>query len=234
MACHIAGLRRKLHELLMIDYAAARRHMVDSQLRPNRVTDQRLLGAFLAVPRERFVPAELAGVAYIDEDIHIGGGRYLVEPMVLGRLLQAALVGPGDRVLDIGCATGYSTAILATLAARVTAIEEVPGLVQWAGEALSALDLAGITVLEGPLVDGDAQAGPYDVILIGGAVADIPAQIAAQLAPGGRLVTVIKAPNRIGKAVLMEPAGGTLSRRELFDASVPLLPGFVPQPSFQF
>ena len=223
----------------MADFDTMRAHMVEGQIRPNKVTDARLIEALAQVPRERFVPAHLQGVAYVDEDLPLGGGRYLMEPVVFARLVEAARVGAGDTVLDVGCATGYSTAVLGRLAASVIGLESDPELLAAATRLLAELEVDNAVVVEGALAEGCPDQAPYDVILIGGAVADLPEAILAQLAEGGRLVTVI--PDRhvsdachVGKAVRVSRRGGTASRRPLFDAAVPLLPGFEPEPGFVF
>src|SRR6185312_13026628 len=182
----------------MPDYAAARRNMVDSQLRTNRITDAGLLAAMGEVPREAFVPPQLAGVAYVDEDISIGQGRYLMEPMVLGRLLQAARIQPSDMVLDIGCATGYSSAIAAKLAATVIALESDSALARAAEGNFAKLRIDNVVVQRDELRVGCPRHAPFDVILIQGSVSEIPAAIAAQLGEGGRLVAVVAPPDRTG------------------------------------
>lgn len=223
----------------MADFDTMRAHMVESQIRPNKVTGARLIEALGAVPRELFVPPPLRGVAYVDEDLPIGGARYLMEPVVFARLIEAAQVGAGDTVLDVGCATGYSTAVLGRLAASVIGLESDPELLAAATRLLAELEVDNAVVVEGALAGGCPDQAPYDVILIGGAVADLPEAIVAQLAEGGRLVTVI--PDRhvsdachVGKAVRVSRRGGVASRRALFDAAVPLLPGFEPAPGFVF
>jgi len=217
-----------------VDFAAARAHMVDSQLRTNRVNDPVLLDAFAFVPRERFVPAAKRGVAYVDEDIATAAGRYLMEPMVLARLLQAAEVAPGDVVLDVGCGSGYAAAVLSRLAATVVAVESDAALRQQASETLADLGLDNAVVVEGPLTEGYPGQAPYNVILIEGAVGEVPERIAGQLADGGRLVTVVKAGTGLGRATLTQHLGGTLSSRTIFDAATPLLPGFEREVGFVF
>ena len=132
----------------MQDYAAARRHMVDSQIRPNKVTDERIMKAMGKVPREIFVPPSLKGVAYVDEDIQIAPGRFLMEPQVLARLIQAAEIEPTDAVLEIGSATGYASAILSHLAESVVAVESDPQLAEIANKALAALEITNVAVVE--------------------------------------------------------------------------------------
>lgn len=218
----------------MIDFETARRNMVDNQLRPNKVTDERVLAAMGAVPRERFVPDSLRGVAYVDEDLPFGGGRVLMEPMVLGRLLQAVEIAPTDVVLDIGCGTGYTAAICAKLAATVVAVDCDPRLAAQAGQTLSALGIDNVVTVEAPLAEGYPAQAPYDVIVFSGAVPEIPEKILDQLADRGRLCAVVAPPRQAPAAVLACNWGGTPSMRKIFDAAVPLLPGFQPKPQFVF
>ena len=218
----------------MIDYAAARMNMADSQLRTNQVTDAALLDAFESVPRELFVPAGRGGVAYVDEDIALGSGRYLLEPMVLARLLQAARPGAAEIALDVGCGTGYSTAILAHLVATVVALESDQDLATRAGRTLADLGLDNALVVNGDLTKGYPAQAPYNVILIDGGVAEVPEAISRQLADGGRLVAVITDSSNIGRATLIERHGEVISGRILFDAAVPELPEFRPVPGFVF
>ena len=217
-----------------MDFAAARVNMVDSQLRTNQVLDEAVLDAFLMVPRERFVPVVFHDTAYVDEDLPLGGGRALLAPLTLARLLDAARVQATDRVLDIGGANGYGPAIVARIAAGVTVVEEDAGLAGQARARLAELGVLHATLVEGPLAKGHAAAAPYDVIVIEGAVASIPDAVAAQLAEGGRLVTVHRSGAEPGRAILVNRIQGALSRRILFDAAAPLLPGFAPAPSFVF
>ncbi|HXV25994.1 MAG TPA: protein-L-isoaspartate O-methyltransferase [Alphaproteobacteria bacterium] len=216
-----------------MDFAAARRNMVDRQLRTNKVTDEAVLEALGRVPRERFVPEGLRGAAYIDEDLPLGNGRYLIEPMAFGRLLQAAQIKRTDLVLDLGCGPGYSTAILSHLANMVVALECDGTLARRAGAALSELALDNAVVVEGPLEQGWPAQAPYDVVMLGGAAARIPEALLGQLAEGGRLAGV-EMRGRVGRAVLYARYHGSISGRTLFDAAVPLLPGLAEEPSFVF
>lgn len=220
-------------------YAEARANMVDNQVRPNKVTDDRVLAAMAAVPRERFVPEKFAGIAYVDEDIAVSPDRYLMEPMVLARLLQAAAIEPADVVLDIGCATGYSTAVLARLADTVVAVESDAELAETAIALMTELDADNTAVVTGELAQGYAKQAPYDVIVLGGAVEEVPRALSDQLVEGGRLVAVVTgetggARKRVGRATLVRRKYGTLSSRVLFDAAVPPLPGFAIQRGFVF
>ncbi len=217
-----------------MDYAAARFNMVENQIRTNRVIAPDVLEAMSELPRELFVPKQLRGIAYVDEDIDLGNGRYLMEPLVLARLLQLAQVRPSDVVLDVGCGTGYSAAVLARMASTVVALETDPDLATRAGGLLSELGVDTVAVVTGELRDGYPQQGPYDVIFVDGGVQEIPQALCNQLAEGGRLVTVVMRDDGFGRGVLLERIGGRFSRREAFDAATPLLPGFARAPGFIF
>jgi protein-L-isoaspartate(D-aspartate) O-methyltransferase len=218
----------------MSDYARARRHMVDCQLRPNKVLDPAILDAMATVPRERFVPRGLRGVAYVDEDLPIGADRYLMEPVVAARLLQAAAVRPGDVALDVGCGTGYEAAVLARLAGAVAALEGDRALAEKAFAALGDLAIDNVAVVNGPPREGFPDQAPYDVIFLSGAVAEVPETLLAQLAEGGRLVGVVARSGGGGRALLYLRTGELTSHRALFDAATPLLPDLAPQPRFVF
>jgi protein-L-isoaspartate(D-aspartate) O-methyltransferase len=218
----------------MTDLARARTNMIESQLRPNNVTDERILKAIRATPRELFVPAARRGIAYIDEDIDIGHGRCLIEPMVFGRMLEQARVGPDDIVLDVACGTGYSAAVLARLADTVVAVEDVPELAAQANEIMTDLAIGNAVVVKGVLPEGRPGEAPFDVILIDGAVAAIPAALIAQLGEGGRLVTVERPGSGAGRITLLVNRGGAISRYQAFDASTPVLAAFSPEPGFVF
>ena len=217
----------------MFDTAAARRMMVDGQVRTADVTNLNLIDAMLAVPRELFVPPAVAGQAYLDSDIAVAKGRALLKPMVLAKLLQAADVAEGDHVLDVGCATGYSSAVLARLAGAVIALEEDAGLAERARENLRAAGASQVQIVSGPLADGAPAHGPYDVILVNGALEVAPKVLLHQLKPGGRLVGVLgRGP--AGKAMLYCSIGGDCGGRPIFDAAAPLLPGFAAPAAFVF
>jgi len=217
-----------------MDFAAARANMVDCQLRTNKVRDGRLIHAFETVPRELFVPARQRAIAYVDEDLEIAPGRYLIEPMVLARLLQAAAVAPDDLVLEIGGGCGYGTAILAQLGATVVSLESDKALAAAAAEAQAQLVIDNVLMVAGALSEGYDKQAPYNVIVINGAVGEIPDAIAEQLAEAGRLVAVVRGDTAPGQAVLVERHGANISRRVLFDAATPVLPEFVRAPGFVF
>ena len=217
----------------MFDAAVARRLMVDGQVRTADVTDAALLEAMLTIPRERFLPPALAPLAYLDNDIPIAKGRALLKPMVLAKLLQVAQIGSGERVLDVGCGTGYSAALLARLAASVVALEEDAALAAQARQALQAGGGAAVEVVVGPLTAGWPAGAPYDVILLNGAAEVLPEALGQQLTPNGRLVAVGGKPPAT-KATIYHMIEGRLVGRPVFDASAPLLPGFAAPPAFVF
>lgn len=218
----------------MYDYAAARTNMVEGQIRPNKVTDHRLVEALLDIPREVFVPKAARGIAYVDEDIAVGNGRYLMEPMVFARMIQEVGVEESDVVLDIGCGTGYSTAILGKLGATVVGIESDAELAQRATQALAEVGIDNAVVITAPLVEGYPAQAPYDVIVIEGLVAEVPDAITAQLADGGRLIAAVHGGRGVGEVKLFQRVGGVVSGRVLFEAQPRQLPGFEPKPTFVF
>lgn len=219
----------------MQNFDLARENMILSQLRPMGVSSPALIEAIHALPRERFVPRHLQRIAYVDEEIDVGGGRVLPEPAVLARLIQALEVTSDDVVLDIACGTGYSTALLARMAATVVALDVGLDMVSEAERLLRELDICNAVVV--PQVDlsqGYAAQAPYHKILINGSVVEVPEGILSQLADGGRLVTVISNGGHMGSAVLFIRTGDSFSRRTLFDAAAPALSGFGSRKSFDF
>lgn len=219
----------------MMDFARARRTMVDTQIRVNDVTDSRIIDALMDVPRENFVPDERKVLAYLDDDVPVSAGgqpaRYLVEPMILAKMLHAAAIGPDDVVLDVGAATGYSAAIIAHLASRVVALEEDPALAATARSLLAPQD--NVVLVEGPLVDGCSPRGPYDVIVLEGAVEVVPPALLKQLRQGGRLVAVVGR-GRAAKCLVHTLRDDEVSVRPAFDAAIPALPGFAAPQAFVF
>jgi protein-L-isoaspartate(D-aspartate) O-methyltransferase len=219
----------------MFDFAAARRMMVDCQVRTSDVTDQRIIAAMQDLPRERFVPERNASLAYLDLDVAVTAGtpaRRLLKPMVLAKLIQAAGLSETDHVLDIGCATGYSTALLSRLAGFVIGLEEDEILAKQASEALSACGISNATIVAGKLARGYSADAPYDAILLQGSTEIVPTSLLDQLKNGGRLACVLgQGP---GKATIYRMIEGEASGRPVFDAAAPALPGFVRPPSFVF
>lgn len=216
------------------DFAAARRFMVDGQIRTNKVTDEALLEALSHLPREQFVPAALRARAYVDDDLPLGNGRFMMEPMVLARLVQTLEGKPGDKALVVGANTGYSAALMAGLGVQVTALESDASLGEAARSALAGLTLQGsVEYVAGNLTDGCAARGPYRNILVEGAVEHVPEALTSQIEDGGRLATVM-VEKGVGRAVLLTRTGANVSRRVLFDANVHLLPGFSLPRAFRF
>jgi len=217
----------------MIDFATARRMMVDCQLRPSEVTDPNVITAILEVPRERFVPPALANLAYLDRDVAVDGERVMLKPMVLARLIQALELGPDARVLDVACGTGYAAAILARLGHTVVALDDDPPRAKRCGALLGELGTTNVSMVCGPLEAGWPALAPYDAILVNGAFEVEPRNLFQQLKDGGRLAGILGgAP--VGKAMIYRKDRGEIGGRALFDAAAPLLPAFVPAPAFVF
>jgi protein-L-isoaspartate(D-aspartate) O-methyltransferase len=216
------------------DYTDARQRMVDGQIRPNGIRDPRLLRAMRDIPRERFLPPYLAPIAYIDEDIALGSGRVLMEPLVIARLVQFAAVRPGERTLVVGAGTGYGAALLAACGATVTALEEDASLRDIARPALAAY-ASSVVLVAGPLAEGWRDGAPWELVLIEGAVPAVPGLIAEQVRPEtGRLVGVLAGGGRTGMAVLGERISAGLTFRPIFDCATPVLPSLMAKPGFVF
>jgi protein-L-isoaspartate(D-aspartate) O-methyltransferase len=221
----------------MSGFSTARLKMVDGQVRPSDVTDIRILDAMLAVPREAFVPESKRALAYLDLDLDVseGGGakRYLIKPAVLAKLLQAAEIKSTDRVLVVGCATGYAAAVIAQFAGQVSATESDPALATKAAAILAQNGCGNVAVRTAAAADGNQTGAPYDVIVLNGATATVPERLLGQLQDGGRLVGVfaISQPQR---ATLVTRSHGDFGHRALFDAVAPVLPGMEQVPAFVF
>ncbi len=216
-----------------MDYAALRMKMVDGQIRTTDVTSHAVLDAFTAVRREDFVAERRKAVAYIDNDIEIAPGRYMMAPSPLAKMLQLAEIRPTDHVLDVGAGTGCTSALLAHLAGSVVALESDPDLAAAAKANLAAAGLSNVTVVSGALSAGHAASAPYDVIVFSGAVEVVPEAIFAQLKEGGKLVAVVGRGLSSGARIYVRESGRQ-SERFAFNASVRLLPGFEKTPEFQF
>jgi protein-L-isoaspartate(D-aspartate) O-methyltransferase len=217
----------------MIDFEAARTAMVDRQVRPSDVTSFSIIDAMLSVPRERFVPSALRSVCHAGDDLPLGGGRVLLDPRVFAKMVDAADIADDDLVLDLGCGMGYSSAVLARLAAAVIAVESDPGLAKHAVETLSALEVDNAMVETGPLAEGAAAHAPYNVIFINGAIETLPDGLIAQLRMGGRLVA-IESRGAAGRCCVWTRGALGMTPRRAFDALAPLLPGFGRAPAFEF
>ena len=217
-------------DLPVLDTADARKRMVDSQIRPNKVNDAAVLEAMRTLKRELFVPASLADFAYIDEDVPLGTGRVLTEPMILARLLQAAAVKPGERALVVASGSGYAAALIALIGAHVVALEDDPALRAIAARVLPP----EVKQVAGKLDAGVPDFAPYDFILIDGGVREIPSALVAQLAPHGRIVGVIVPAEGVGIAVRADAGEGGLVITKLFDCQTPALPSLLPKIGFSF
>jgi protein-L-isoaspartate(D-aspartate) O-methyltransferase len=221
----------------MTNFSDLRRNMVDCQLRPNDITSLRILEAMDQVPRELFVPEAQQTTSYADREIQLvsrnesKGPRSMLTPMALGSLLEIADIEPTDFILDVGCLTGYSSAVLAHLAESVVAVEAVPEMVKKATDILNDLEIVNVAVVEGSLSQGQANQGPYDVILVNGAVEQVPTALTDQLKDGGRLVTVV-VENGYGRAERFVRTGGVVSSVSLRDLSAPVLSDFSLVPEF--
>jgi protein-L-isoaspartate(D-aspartate) O-methyltransferase len=221
----------------MSDFSTARQKMVDGQVRPSDVTDLRIIDAMLAVPREAFVPDSQRALAYLDLDLDVGeaGGakRFLIKPVVIAKMLQAAEITPTDNVLVVGCASGYAAAVVAKLGSRVTATESDGALAAKASDVLAKLGCGNVTVRTQAAADGDEANAPYDVIVLAGATEIVPDRLYRQLRDGGRLVGVFGM-SRPPRAMIVTHSHADFGDRALFDATVPVLPGLERPPAFVF
>ena len=221
----------------MSAFSTARQKMVDGQVRPSDVTDIRIIDAMLAVPREAFVPENQRALTYLDLDLDVSEAgsakRFLIKPAVTAKMLHAAEIGETDHVLVVGCATGYTAAVVAKFAGRVTATEADPALSARAGEIITQLGLVNVTVRAAGPADGDSASAPYDVIVLNGATEIVPDRLYQQLKDGGRLVGVF-AVTRPPRATIVTRTHGDFGNRALFDATAPVLPGLERLPAFVF
>lgn len=216
-----------------VDFTAARTALIDSQVRPNDVTDRRLIGAMAAVPRELFVPSSRTAAAYADMAVETVPGRWLMTARDFSKLVTIAGVRPEDRVLDIAPGTGYSSAVLVRLAASVVALEQDAAAVSVLKDGLAAAGVSGVETMSGALKAGAPGKGPFDVIFVNGAVEDVPAAWLSQLAEGGRLAVAVSE-GGVCRARIYTASGGKTAWRTPFDAPVPALPGFERAPEFRF
>ena len=218
----------------MDDYAVARETMVDGQVRPSDVTNRAVIDAMLQVPRERFVSASKASVAYADTSLEIAPGRKMLSPRVFAKLLDCAELGPEDSVLDVGCGTGYSSAVISLVVRGVVGIESDEALLSRAETTLSSLGLDNAAVVAAPLSEGIPDQAPFDKIIIQGAIGTEPTALLEQLAENGHLLAVVAGSGMSGAAYMWSKVGGTVSKRLAFSATASILQGFEPSPEFAF
>ena len=215
----------------MTDFAARRRMMVDTQVRPSDVTEFPIIDAMLTVPREAFVPRDKVEAAYVSENLDIGERRVVLEPRTFAKMLDALNLGKDDMVLDIGCGFGYSAAVIAHIVDAVVAVEDNDTLIQDAQPLLTEYHADNVILHQGPLPDGAAEHGPYDAILIEGGVEDVPAALLDQLKDGGRIACLF-VENALGTVRIGHKLDGNVSWRFSFNAGAPVLSGFERAPSF--
>ena len=216
-------------------FDTARKAMVESQIRANKVIDEGVIAAFSDVPREIFVPKSMRDIAYVDEDISLSGGRYVMEPMVMARMIQSLELQKTDNVMSIGAGTGYGSAVLSSMVASVIAIETRAQMVEKAQQIVAGLDIGNVAVVKSRLQDGYPSEAPYQAIIIEGGVEHVPAALFEQLSEGGRLVSVLRPQGReVGEATIWEKRAGHVTSRALFTAQVPVLDEFKVKPKFTF
>ncbi|MCA1775648.1 MAG: protein-L-isoaspartate O-methyltransferase [Loktanella sp.] len=215
----------------MTDYAARRNVMVDTQVRPSDVTKFPIIDAMLKLPRETFVPASKREAAYVGENLDLGGGRVMLEPRTLAKMLDALDIDRDDVVLDIGCGLGYSTAVAARLADFVVGVEEDEDRAAEAQVILSEHGIDNAAIMAGVLSEGAAKSGPYDAIMVQGGVQSFPQGLADQLKDGGRVAAVFLE-GQLGVVRIGHKMGDHISWRFSFNAGAPLLPGFEKETAF--
>lgn len=209
----------------MTDFAARRRIMVDTQVRPSDVTKFPIIEAMLNVPRELFVPDSMREAAYVEDAIPLSGGRVVLEPRTFAKILDNLNIADSELVLDIGCGLGYSSAVAARMAQLVVAVEQDEAMVDEAQALLTEAGVDNAVVQAGELAEGAAEHGPYDVIMVQGGVEDVPARLVDQLKDGGRIACIFM-DGDLGAVRIGHKANGRVSWRFVFNAGAPILPGF--------
>ena len=215
----------------MTDFSQHRTTMVDTQVRPSDVTKFPIIEAMLSVPRENFVPADRRAAAYAGEQLSLAPGRAILDPRLMAKMLDAVDIQSEEMVLDVGPGLGYSSALVARMAEAVIAVEEIPELASEAERALSDISADNVAVVEGPLAEGAAKHGPYDVILLQGAVQNIPEALIQQLKDGGRIAALF-VDGALGEMRLGYKTDGKVSWRFMFNGAAPVLPGFEKERAF--
>ena len=216
----------------MTNFAARRTVMVDTQIRPSDVTKFPIIDAMLTIPREDFVPAAMREAAYVGENLELGAGRVILEPRTLAKMLDALNIGNQEFVLDVGAAMGYSSAVIAHMAEAVVSVEEDDALAHEAQEALTAAGVDNVIGHVGPLTDGAAEHGPYDVIVVQGGIGTVPQTLLDQLKDGGRIACLFME-DTLGEVRIGRKRGDTVSWRMSFNAGAPVLPGFEREAAFE-
>ncbi|GGM02682.1 protein-L-isoaspartate O-methyltransferase [Pseudooceanicola nanhaiensis] len=216
----------------MADYAARRSTMVDTQVRPSDVTKFPIIDAMMSVPREIFVPADRREAAYLGENIDLGGGRVLLEPRTLAKMLDGLDIRGDELVMDVACAQGYSSAVIAEMAEAVVAVDEADRL-NGAQESLGQINADNVILHEGNPAEGAAEHGPYDAIVVEGGVEELPAAILDQLKDGGRIACLFME-GQLGTVRIGYKIDGRMSWRFAFNASAPVMPGFEKKRAFTF
>lgn len=216
-------------------FDARRINMVDSQIRANKVTSEAVIEAIETIGRELFVPDDLRGIAYVDDDIALEGGRCVMEPRVLARMIQTLQADTNSHALIVGAGTGYAAAVLSRVAQTVVAEESIAGQAEMASEALESIGITNVVIEQGALMQAAAEHGPFDVILFGGSIAQVPANLVDFLEEGGRAMAVVSDSGEgYGAATLFTKFGGHLGEVSVFDAAIPALPEFDAPKNFNF
>jgi len=216
-------------------FDTARKAMVESQIRANKVIDEGVIAAFSDVPREIFVPKSMRDIAYVDEDISLSGGRYVMEPMVMARMMQALELSANSSVLVVGAGSGYGAAILSKIVSSVIAIDSRAAMVQKAEQIIASLEIGNVAVIKAKLQEGYTEEAPFDAIFIEGAIETLPDSLVSQLSPSGKIAAVWRpSGSHVGEASLWTRLGEDVSRRRLFNAQIPTLDEFKTKPGFVF
>jgi len=221
-----------------MNYQLARQNMVDNQIRTNHVTNNNIISAMTVLPRERFVPESLTEIAYVDTAIQVANGRHIVAPMVLARLIQEANVSSDDLVQVIGCGTGYAAAILSNMSKAVVLVEDQPEVCDKAEALFIELGIDNVLVFKTDLVNGCKKQAPFNIIIICGAVEEIPINLVNQLLEGGRIITMILASEGVSypttKATILTKYNGKLVEKEVFEVNTPKIKSFNKDKVFKF
>ena len=217
-----------------MEFHIARQNMIENQIKPSGVTDNSIINAMADLPREKFVSSDAATVCYSDKEIFLGDERYMMAPTLLASLLQEARIAEEHLVLNIGCGSGYSVAVLSRICRAVVGIEENPTLFEKASSLMVELGIDNALIVKKPLVNGYSKQAPYDAIVFNGAIEELPKKIIGQLANGGCIASVMRVNSNLGKAVITRKFGKLITATEIFDAWTPYMPQFNKKSSFKF